>query len=233
MKLGKLFGVSIGSGDPKYLTLRAVEVIQDADVIFTVISKNTSNSVSLDVVNSVQPRGEVRLQTFSMSRDNAVRFAKVQENADEIITCLQQGKDCACATLGDALTYSTFGYLLEIIKKVLPDVQVEIVPGVTSFATLAAKSCQVLVENKEMLRIIPSFSSESAENLTFPENSSTILLKTYRSRLALIERLRREENIEVTYGECLGMENQVILRDLDEIEQREDVYYSLMLVKKK
>ncbi len=233
MKLGKLYGVSIGSGDPKYLTLRAIEVIQSTDVIFTVISKNTSSSISLEVVNSVKPRGAVRLQTFSMSRDNAVRAAKVQENAHEIIEYLQQGKDCAFATLGDALTYSTFGYVLEIIREALPEIQVEVVPGVTSFATLAAKSAEILVENKEMLRIIPSFKSESAQDLTFPENSTTILLKTYRSRPALIERLRNEENIEVTYGECLGMENEIILKDLNDIEQREDIYYSLMMVKKK
>ncbi len=233
MNLGKFFGVSIGSGDPKYLTLRAVEVLQEADVIFTVISKNAQNSISLDVVNTAKPRGEVRLQTFSMSKDHAVRFAKVQENAQEIIDCLTQGKHCAFATLGDALTYSTFGYILQIIQEALPHVEVEVVPGITSFATLAAKSAQVLVEDKEMLRIIPSFKAETAQHLTFPEKSTTILLKTYRSRSALLDRLRQEENIEITYGECLGMENQILLRDIDHIEKRDDIYYSLMMVKKK
>ncbi len=233
MKLGTLFGVSIGSGDPKYLTVRAVEVLREASVIFTVISQNATNSVSLEVVNSVQPQGDVRVQVFSMSRDATVRFAKVQENVAEIVACLQQGQDCAFATLGDALTYSTFGYVLKSIKEILPDVQVEIVPGITSFATLAAKSGQVLVENKEMLRVIPSFSSDAAEQLTFPENSTTILLKTYHSRDALIERLRQEEHIEVIYGEYLGMENEAILHDLEQIQNRTDTYLSLMMVKKK
>ncbi len=233
MKIGKLFGVSIGSGDPKYLTLRAVEVIQEADVIFTVISQNAQNSVSLDVVQSVQPQGEVRTQIFSMSRDNAVRFAKVQENAHAILACLKEGKSCAFATLGDALTYSTFGYVLKILQAELPELEVEIVPGITSFATLAAKSGQVLVENKEMLRIIPSFKADTAEHISFPKNSTTILLKTYHSRQALIERLRQEEDIEVVYGEYLGMEQEVILQDLDQIQNRNDTYLSLMMVKKK
>ncbi len=233
MKIGTLFGVSIGSGDPKYLTLRAVEVLKEVDVIFTVISQNAQSSVSLDVVNSTNPKGEVRLQTFSMSKDTAVRFAKVQENADEILTCLQQGKNCAFATLGDALTYSTFGYILKILQAALPNISVEIVPGITSFATLAAKSGNILVENKEMLRVIPSFTAEDAQHLSFPEKSTTILLKSYRSRQALIERLRQEEAIEVTYGEHLGMENEIILHELDHIQERKDTYFSLMMVKKK
>lgn len=46
MKPGKLYGVGIGPGDPRYLTLRAADVLRSVDVIFTVISQNASSSVS-------------------------------------------------------------------------------------------------------------------------------------------------------------------------------------------
>ena len=84
MKPGKLYGVGIGPGDPRYLTLRAADVLRSVDVIFTVISQNASSSVSRSVVESLEPRGEIRLQIFSMSRDKAVRAAQVQANADAI-----------------------------------------------------------------------------------------------------------------------------------------------------
>ena len=147
MKPGKLYGVGIGPGDPRYLTLRAADVLRSVDVIFTVISQNASSSVSRSVVESLEPRGEIHLQTFSMSRDKAVRAAQVQTNADAIIAELKAGRDCAFATLGDAMTYSTFGYVLEIIRESIPGVELEIVPGITSFATLTAKAGTVLVEN--------------------------------------------------------------------------------------
>lgn len=233
MNIGKLFGVSIGSGDPKYLTLRAVEVLKDADVIFTVISKNAQNSVSENVVNSVSPKGELRVLTFSMSKNNDIRFAKVKENAMEILDCLKAGKSCAFATLGDATTYSTFGYILKIIKEYLPNLDLEIVPGITSFATLSAKAGEILVENHAQFRVLPCFTPQSAEEISFPNNSTTILLKTYHSRQALVERLRQEEDIEIVYGESLGMEDEIILRDLDQIYDRTDTYLSLMMVKKK
>ena len=149
MKPGKLYGVGIGPGDPRYLTLRAADVLRSVDVIFTVISQNASSSVSRSVVESLEPRGEIHLQIFSMSRDKAVRAAQVQANADAIITELKAGRDCAFATLGDAMTYSTFGYVLEIIRESIPGVELEIVPGITSFATLTAKAGTVLVENGE------------------------------------------------------------------------------------
>lgn len=232
MKSGKLYGVGIGPGDPRYLTLRAADVLRSADVIFTVISRNASSSVSRSVVESLRPRGEIRLQMFSMSRDRATREAQVQANADAIIDELRAGRDCAFATLGDAMTYSTFGYVLDRIRKAIPGVEVEIVPGVTSFATLAAKAKTVLVENGEQLRVIPSFRSDMAESLDFPKGSTTILLKTYHSRAALLDRLAREENVEVLYGEHLTMEGQTLLTDPDAIRERPEEYLSLIMVKK-
>ena len=140
MKTGKLYGVGIGPGDPQYLTLRAADVLRSVDVVFTVISPNASNSVSQSVVDYLQPRGEVRLQVFSMSRDKTIREEQVRANAEAIIAELRAGHDCAFATLGDAMTYSTFGYVLEIIRKAIPNLDLEVIPGITSFATLTAKA---------------------------------------------------------------------------------------------
>ena len=216
MKTGKLYGVGIGPGDPQYLTLRAADVLRSVDVVFTVISPNASNSVSQSVVDYLQPRGEVRLQVFSMSRDKTIRA----------------GHDCAFATLGDAMTYSTFGYVLEIIRKAIPNLDLEVIPGITSFATLTAKAGTVLVENGEQLRIIPSFRAEMAEALDFPKGSTTILLKSYRSRGALLDRLAREEKVHVLYGEHLAMKEQALLPDPDAIRARPEKYLSLIMVKK-
>ena len=220
MKTGKLYGVGIGPGDPQYLTLRAADVLRSVDVVFTVISPNASNSVSQSVVDYLQPRGEVRLQVFSMSRDKTIREEQVRANAEAIIAELRAGHDCAFATLGDAMTYSTFGYVLEVI------------PGITSFATLTAKAGTVLVENGEQLRIIPSFRAEMAETLDFPKGSTTILLKSYRSRGALLDRLAREEKVQVLYGEHLAMKEQALLTDPDAIRARPEKYLSLIMVKK-
>lgn len=70
-----------------------------------------------------------------------------------------------------------------------------------------------------------------ADSIEFPEGSSTVLLKTYHSRGALIERLRKEKDLDVVYGENLTMEGEFISRDLDEIAARPDAYFSLMLVR--
>ena len=233
MKPGKLYGVGIGPGDPGLMTLRGAEVLRSAEVVFTVISRNVSSSVSRDVVEALRPAGEIRTLSFTMSRDPAERAAGVRANAEEVLAELRRGRDCAFATLGDAMTYSTFGYLLGQIRAALPEIEVEIVPGVNSFTALAARAGRVLVENGEDLRIIPSFRPEEASRLTFPSGCTTVLLKTYRSRAALLERLRQDPGLEVTYGERLGMEGEFVSCDPEEIGARPEEYLSMIMVKRR
>lgn len=232
MHLGTLYGVGIGPGDPQYLTLRAATVLREAAVIFTVISRNASDSVSQQVVEWLKPQGRIELLSFTMSRNKAERAAQVRANAQRIIDTLSQGHDCAFATLGDAMTYSTFGYILQHVRAALPELMVEIVPGITSFSTLAAKAGKVLAENGEQLRIIPSFNAAIAQELEFPKGSTTILLKTYHSRNALLDRLDAEQDIDLVYGEQLAMQGEVILQESTSIRQRPDAYLSLLMVKK-
>ena len=119
------------------------------------------------------------------------------------------------------------------MKQALPDARVEIVPGITSWSTLAAETGVVLAENREVLRIIPSFAPDMADTLDFPTNSTTVLLKTYHSRKALLERLAREEDVQVVYGEHLAREGAFTTSNVADIEGRQETYLSLMLVKKR
>lgn len=228
-----LYGVGIGPGDPELMTLKAARLLKTCPVVFTVISANVDESVSERAVRSLDPSGEIIRLAFSMSKDREVRRRVVEENARKVIERLAKGQDCVYATLGDTLSYSTFGYVLPLVKAALPDVNVDIVPGITSWSTLAARAGVVLAENGDVLKVVPSFRKETAENLVFTPGTSTVLLKTYRSRRALLDRLRKEKDVDVVYGENLTRGGEFVATSLDDIEAREETYLSLMLVRKR
>lgn len=233
MEIGTFYGVGIGPGNPEYLTLRAAAVLRDVDVVFTVTGPNTEKSISESVVHSLgKLKGVIVPLLFTMSRDQEVRQLQIFNNAMKIAAELEQGKSCAFATLGDAMTYSTFGYILEILKTHLPELKTEVVPGITSYCTLSSLSQTVLVENGEHLRVIPAFRPEMVDQLEFPSGSTTILMKTYRSRNALIRRILQESDVNIVYGERLGMPDEFISFDGEEILSRPEEYLSLMMVKK-
>ena len=54
MKLGTFFGIGVGPGDPGLITLKAVNILKVADVIFTVTSRQSTRSISAAVIDSVE-----------------------------------------------------------------------------------------------------------------------------------------------------------------------------------
>ncbi len=233
MKLGKFYGVGIGPGDPQYLTLLAVDVFRKVDLIFTVVGRNSKFSVSRKVIDSVtQVKAEKRELTFSMARDWDQRRAGVRENAEQIFVALKAGQDCAFATLGDPMTYSTFGYLLKILQEELPDLEIEVVPGITSFAALAAKSKTVLVEDDESLHVFPGQNVERPETIELLPKSANIILKSYKNRNRLVEYFSEQEGCSLIYGSRLCLDGEFTATDAQAIIAHQDEYLSLMIIKK-
>ncbi|MCK5845067.1 MAG: precorrin-2 C(20)-methyltransferase [Victivallales bacterium] len=232
MSAGKFFGVGLGPGDPELVTLKALRVLREADVVFTVVSVNGGRGISGRVIDSLDGiEGERRELIFSMSNDWDERMSVIRENAKVILVELEKGRNCVFTTIGDSLTYSTYGYVLKGILAMAPETRVESVPGVNSWSALAAASNTVLVEDKEKLCIVPSHSGAVAEEAL--EHADTVVfLKTYASRDALARELD-DSGRDLLYGANLGLENEFISSKVDEISDREKEYLSMLVARKR
>src|SRR4030067_1997224 len=133
-KIGKLYGIGVGPGDPELLTLKAVRVLGEADVVAIPKSKEESDSIALSIVKGavdLSKKETVEL-VFPMTKDKEVLRKAREEAAVAIADRLKAGKNVACITLGDPMFYSTFSYLIPLVKERLPEVHIEIIPGISS-----------------------------------------------------------------------------------------------------
>src|SRR3990167_5107475 len=70
---GKLYGVGIGPGDPKLLTLRAKEALEEAEVIFAPKGSDDGISVARKIIEQVIEGKKTYVElTFPMTKDKAV-----------------------------------------------------------------------------------------------------------------------------------------------------------------
>ena len=77
------------------------------------------------------------------------------EAAATLLRLAAAGSPVAFITLGDAMLYSTWSYLLAALRRAAPDAAVETVPGVTAMAACAAAVGRPLAEGREPLLVWP------------------------------------------------------------------------------
>jgi len=164
MKSGKVVGVGVGPGDPDLLTLKAIRVLQDANVVCAPTPNSTGHTLALDIVKQVlegrESAPEVITLIFPMIRDEAELERVWSGNTDRIAEYAREGKLVAYVSIGDPSLYSTFTYVHRQLSIKYPEITVEIIPGVTSLSACVAKARIPLASGDETLLIMPRFDLE-------------------------------------------------------------------------
>ena len=238
---GTFIGIGVGPGDPELITIKAVKALKAVDIIFVPKSHAKKPSMALSMVKQIlaerkKPAQIVEL-VFPMTKDELNNRKLWVENA-AIVAAKAKKSDVAFITLGDPMLYSTFLYLYECVKETYPEIELEIIPGVTSVTAAAASSKLPLAEKEEVVTIIPSDldpahiedAAKHADNLVFMKCAFhikeflPILLKagfTKNSTIALVKR-------------CTLREEKVLVGKLSDVPSWDitEDYFSVAIVKK-
>ncbi len=208
---GKFFGVGVGPGQPDLLPLLAVQALQNCQLILCPKAKSASYSVAKRCVSALDIDDDCfETIEYSMEEDRAEALQNYHRLASRIAEKLQEGKNVAYLTIGDALTYSTYSYTVMALKERLPDIVVTTFPGITSYTTLAAKFHWPLGQGKERLLILPC--PDSAEELRFEiESHDIVVLMKIGKRLPMVLKTIEEMQIEANcvFGSRLGLPGEI------------------------
>ena len=226
MRKGILYGVGVGPGDPELLTVKAVRLIKECDII-AIPHRDAGQCFAYRIAVSAVPEVKekpVLPVEMPMTRDKTIREAAYEKGADTVAEVLSEGKNVVFLTLGDPAVYSSFAYLAPHVKS--RGFEVVWVPGVTSFCASAAALGCPLCTDREALHILPG-GSNAEEALSFP--GAKVFMK---GELApLLGAVRRSGQMAQAVENC-GTENQHLYKDLGSIPE-DAGYYLVTVVKEK
>lgn len=156
----RLVGVGVGPGDPELVTVKAARVLREAGVVLVpVLDGVTETGRAESVISQYVAAGRIRRLSFALNdrggrterRTSAWRHA-----AQAVADAFAEGHGTvAFGTLGDPSLYSTFSYLAQTVRELVPEVTVELVPGITAMQDLAARAGVSLAEGTEPLTLVP------------------------------------------------------------------------------
>lgn len=232
--MGTLYGIGVGPGDPDLMTLKACKVLNRADVVFAAASTRNHHSLALDIARPHIPAGTpVEMLRFPMTRDRRETVRAWEANARRIVSELSAGRQVAFLTLGDSLTYSTFGYLMEYVKRAAPGAEVHTVPGITSYQAAASRLNTTLVEGEGALMVVSGAMGGDRLRSLAEKPETVVFLKAYRNLEDICAAL--EESGEYPY--CVAVKNccqpnEEVIADLGELCRRPPDYWTLVIAKK-
>ncbi len=232
-KKGKLYGVGVGPGDPELITVKAVRVIKEADIIFTAASTKNTYSLAVEIASSyISSSVPIEKLSFPMTKDTKEVEAAWTHNAKQIAKVLNQGKTAVFLTLGDPTTYSTFGYILKKMDCIMPDADIETIPGITSFHAVSARLNRILVEGEESLLLTSgAYGGDRIRKINGVENVA--IVKAYKN-ITDINNALKETGLNknsAAVSKC-GRKEEKIYNNIDELENRDPDYWTLILASK-
>ncbi|TAN47893.1 MAG: precorrin-2 C(20)-methyltransferase [Methylococcaceae bacterium] len=190
---GHFSGVGVGPGSRGYISVAALQALQACDLIYLPKARGVEASVAQTCLAGLGlDEAKYREVEFLMVADRSRLQDHYSELAATIAADLRQGLHVGYVTLGDAMTYSTYGYTLAALRDLLPDLRYRSYPGVTSYAAAAAALDWPLGEGRERVLILPCPDDMQALRRDIESHDIVVLMKVAQrlpSVLALLDEM--------------------------------------------
>jgi len=227
-KTGRLFGVGLGPGDPELITLRALRVIRQVQVIAYPTAKHGRSNARLilkDELAMVYPI------TTEASDDpggyEAVLSEFYDRMAEQIADHLHAGRDLAILCEGDPFFYGSYMYLHD---RLAHRFRTEVIPGVPSVMAAAARLGTPLVRRDSELVILPGTLSEDELSSRLSSTGAFAIMKLGRNFSKVKNALCRAGVVEkALYIERATMTDERVL-ELKDVDPATVPYFSLIVV---
>jgi len=232
---GKLYGLSLGPGDPELLTLKAARLLDAAPVIAYFAKRGHASNGRAIIADRLLP-GVVELPLLypvtteipmADPRYRAALDAFHDEAAAAIAAHLDAGRDVAVVSEGDALFYGSYMHLhIRLAHRYVT----EVVPGVTAMAGAAALAGVPLAQGDDTLTVLQATLDEDTLAARLSGTQAAVIMKVFRHLPRIRAALARAGRLDqALYAERVGTPSQRVLRLLDH-DGAPAPYFSIVIV---
>lgn len=234
--------VGIGPGDPNLITIKGMQAIQAARLLFAPQTSPHEESRALRIAHPWIDRSRQHIVplTMPMCRDSTSSMTMSRVMAKEMAAYLSAYAErydtlnAVYLLLGDPMLYGTFTALHQALLTYLPTLTVEIIPGITSFAAVAARACLPLATHTERLAVVSATAhlDQAALHQLCNDFQTVVIMKVGQHLPQLMMALDELGLLGHTlYAEYVGMPEEYITDDMTRLRDRPAPYLSLLIVR--
>jgi precorrin-2/cobalt-factor-2 C20-methyltransferase len=181
-RAGTLYGVGVGPGDIRYLTLRAAALVRDVDVVAFFAKRGLQGNARGIVDPLIGPnRRELRLEypvTDEIPTEDPSYQEQInrfyEESAETLSGLLRQGKSVGLLAEGDPFFYSSFMHIWRRLVEIFP---VEVVPGVTGMSGCWTRANAPITWGDDILSVLPGTLGEEQLTRRLADADAAVIMK--------------------------------------------------------
>ena len=232
MTPGRLYGVGVGPGDPRLITLRAADLISAAGVI-AYHSGTHGASIARAIVDAhVQSEVIEELLAYPVTTGDVIDYyATIGEfydsSAERLARHLDAGLDVVVLAEGDPLFYSSYMYLHD---RLAGRYEAEIVPGVTSVSAASAATGRPLVRHEDILTVLPGTLPVAELTRRLRSADAVAIMKLGRTFPTVRDALRSAGRLDQALYVERASTGAEIVRPVAEVDQDRVPYFSMIMV---
>jgi precorrin-2/cobalt-factor-2 C20-methyltransferase len=232
---GTLYGIGVGPGDVRYLTLRAAGLVRAVDVVAFFAKRGHPGNARRIVSPLLKERqDEARLEypvTDEIPAEHPDYQQKIaafyRESAARLAALLRAGKSVGLLAEGDPFFYGSF---MHMWRRLAADFPVEVVPGVTGMSGCWTRAKLPMTWGDDTLAVLPGTLAEERLVERLKHTDAAVIMKVGKN-LAKVRRAVEDAGLlsRAIYVERGTMQEERIL-PLAECGEAKGAYFAMVLI---
>lgn len=226
--------VSLGPGDPEWLTVKAVKTLQAADTIIIPATADADGQVhsrAADIIGRWSTPEKMRLCPLPMQQDRQGAHAVYERIYADTRELQAQGQRVVVAVEGDAGIYASIHYVLERLRA--DGIAAQQLPGIPSFIAAAAMAGLSLCSQHERLLVVPGDATADGLRELLDNGHVVVVMKLSRCQQAVKQLLSEHaDDVEAHYFENVGTPLAFHTTAPADIVQRDMPYFSMAILRR-
>lgn len=234
-RAGTLYGIGVGPGDVRYLTLRAAGLVRAVDVV-AFFAKRGQVGNARGIVAPLMKAGqaEARLEypvTDEIPAEHPDYQSKIAgfyaQSAAALTALLRGGKSVGLLSEGDPFFYGSF---MHMWRRLSADFPVEVVPGVTGMSGCWTRANLPMTWGNDTLSVLPGTLAEDRLVERLQHTDAAVIMKVGKN-LAKVRRAVESAGLlsRAVYVERGTMQDERIL-PLADCGEPKGAYFAMVLI---
>ncbi|AXT26620.1 precorrin-2 C(20)-methyltransferase [Ruegeria sp. AD91A] len=235
MKMGTIYGVGLGPGDPDLMSVRADRLLRNAKHV-AFFRKPGRSGQARKIVNGMIPEGAIEFPMeypvtteipVTDPRYNELLAAFYEDCTKHLKSLSKQGEDVVVLCEGDPFFYGSFMHLYSRLRE---DAPVEVVPAITGMSGAWTATGDPITWGDDVLTVLVGTLPEDTLAERMAKTDALVVMKIGRN----IDKVKRALKTAGLYDrawivEYAQMPNQTVTK-LPEAGEKITPYFSIIVV---